>query len=252
MGNVDILLHLGFAREYCGNREISASLEFANELFTRAATHQIPAILSISSQSVYGVDAEPLWKESTPVSPATAYAQAKYSVELLLRSLKKINNHMSHSSLRLGALAGGARGLREVDFLSKIVRKAFTGEAIKIIGGQQRIERLDIRDAVSAISTMLDFDDSCWQPVYNLGSGEINSLSAIAKKVIEIAPDYNGGIRSEMYVERKRLDVKCGMDSSLFFKEMKWQPKYKMPQMIESLLEYFKDEKTKLKTDDSP
>src|SRR5659263_193825 len=76
-------------------------------------------------------------------------AQAKYATELFLSSLKTINNQLHFSSLRLAALSGGANGLvAEADFLNKFVRNAIEGKRIKVIGGTQQIERLDIRDAV--------------------------------------------------------------------------------------------------------
>ena len=217
IGNVDILLHLGFTRPHGSNEQIAQSLKFTNELFTRAVTNQIPAIINISSQSVYGLENTPPWKENTPVAPKMTYAQAKYATELLLESLSRFNNTLKYSSLRLGALAGGAPGLVEVDFLSKISRKAFNGEPIEISGGMQEMERFDIRDAVDAIIAMLNVKPENWKPVYNLSSGEINTLKDIAKKTIT-------------------------MDSTLFYMELNLNPKSKIEDSIETLILNFKNE----------
>jgi nucleoside-diphosphate-sugar epimerase len=240
IGNVDILLHLGFTRPHGSNEQIAQSLKFTNELFTRAVTNQVPAIINISSQSVYGLENTPPWNEKTPVAPKMTYAQAKYATELLLESLSEFNNTLKYSSLRLGTLAGGAPGLVEVDFLSKISKKAFIGETIEITGGMQEMERFDIRDAVDAIIAILNANPVNWKPVYNLSSGEINTLKDIAEKTVTITASLNGGNKSKIQIEPTEIKMKFGMDSSLFYRDMNWKPKYKIEDTIESLINYYK------------
>lgn len=238
LGNIDILLHLGFARPHRTTEEIANSLKFTAELFTRAVTHHVPAIINISSQSVYSKFSTQLQTEKTPVAPFNPYAQAKYATELILNSLKTINNQLHYSSLRLASLAGGANGLEEVDFLSKFVRNAIKGESINIIDGTQRMELLDIRDAVNAIIIMLKSNSEFWKPVYNLGSGQIESLIVIARKVNQLAICYNDGKCSEIKIEDREINMNFGMNSSLFCNDMKWQSEYDLDKTIVSLSEY--------------
>ena len=87
-GNVDTLLHFGFARPHCSNDQIADSLAFTNDLFRYAGMHHVPEIINISSQSVYGQETTPPWNENTPVSPSIPYATAKYATELMLESEK--------------------------------------------------------------------------------------------------------------------------------------------------------------------
>lgn len=240
LGNVDILLHLGFARPHNTDQQIAESLRFTSELFTKAASNQVPAIINISSQSVYGLDNIPPWNENTPVAPKMAYAQAKYATELLLESFKDTHSVLSYSSLRLGTLAGGAPGLVETDFLSKISRKAYEGKTIEITGGMQQMERFDIRDAVDAIIALLKSDPVKWKPVYNLKSGERLTLKEIAEKTVEIAAKLNGGNKSKIKIEPTEVEMNFGMDSALFYSDMNWKPKYKIEDSIESLINHFK------------
>jgi len=240
LGNIDVLMHMGFARPHCTNMQIAESLEFTHELFTRAAMHQVPAIINISSQSVYGLETPPPWNEETPVAPAIIYAQAKYATELHLKSLKKINNQLMSSSIRLGSLAGGAAGLIEVCFLSKIVKQALQGNPIKIVGGSQEMERIDVRDAAAGLVAMLQVDPVNWKPVYNLGSGVVYNILKIAGMVVEVASGFNKGIESDIYVEEKPINMRFGMDSSLFYDDMKWRPQYGLKDTIESLIFYYR------------
>jgi len=239
LGNVDLLLHLGFARPHHSSEEIADSLKFTVELFTRATAHHIPAIINISSQSLYSTQLTQLRTEQSLVNPSTPYAQAKYATELILKSLNTSNHQMHYSSIRLAALSGGAKGLvAEVDFLSKFVLKAINGERINIIGGNQQMERFDIRDAVNAIITMIKSNSQDWKPVYNLGSGQVASLMEIARKVSEIAKEFNGDKPTEIEREDREIIMNFGMDNSLFCKDMHWQPGYDLDKTIVSIAEY--------------
>jgi nucleoside-diphosphate-sugar epimerase/carbamoylphosphate synthase large subunit len=238
LGNVDILLHLGFARSHCGNQQIAESMAFTNELFTRAVMHHIPAIINISSQSVYGLENPPLWTELTLVAPSMPYALAKYATELMLQSLRKINNQLCFSSIRLSSLSGACDGLAEVDFLYKIVEQALAGKTSKIMGGKQELERLDVRDAVDALMTMLRSNPLIWKPVYNLGSGAAHNIINIAEKAHTIAGRFNGGNEANIIIEEGDINMKYGMDSSLFYKDMNWKPQFKLDDTIESLVQF--------------
>lgn len=243
LGNADILLHLGFTRPHGTNGQIAESLSFTHQLFTRAVSNHVPAIINISSQSVYGLETAPPWKEDTSVAPQMVYAQAKYATEQLLSSLGTLNKTIKFSSLRLSALSGGAPGLVEVDFLSKIVRNAFEGNPIKIVGGNQEMQRFDIRDAVNAMISMVRTNPVNWNPIYNLGTEEVLTLKEIAEKSVEIASKLNGGICSEIEIVKDDIKMRFGLDSSLFYADMNWTPDFKLEQTIESLVIFFQKQK---------
>ncbi len=179
-----------------------------------------------------------LWTEKTSVAPQMVYSQAKYATELLLESLSKMNKTLKYCSLRLGTLGGGAPGLVEVDFLSRIVRNAYEGQTINLIGGMQQMERFDIRDAIDAIETLLSSNPQEWYSVYNLGSDQRIALKEITELAVEIASKYNGGTFADIIVEDKEVKTPFGLDSSLFYKQFNWKPTYKMKETIESLINY--------------
>ena len=233
LGNVDILLHLGFTRPHGTDAEIAESLKFTHQLFTRAVAHHVPAIINISSQSIYGLSTPPPWTEQTPAAPQSVYAQAKYATELLLASLGDMNRTLRYSSLRLGTLAGDAPGRIGIDLLTKIARKAIAGAPVTIIGGMQQMQRLDVRDAVDAIVTMLKSPTGKWKPVYNLGPGQVYPLLDLANRTVAIAAKYNGGNSSEIIIEEKEVQMRYGMDSSLFYNDFSWSPRYTIDDSID-------------------
>jgi nucleoside-diphosphate-sugar epimerase len=238
LGNVDIILHFGFARPHCSNNQIAESLSFAQELFTRAAMNHVPAVVNISSQSVYGLEQEPLWNEGTPTAPSTAYAQAKYATELMLNSLMRINNQFRTTSLRLAALSGGQEGLIISDIASKFAQKVLQHEPIKILGGTQTFEILDIRDAVNAIKALLKIPPSKWKKVYNVGANKTYNIKNIARMAVNTVKKYNGNTVLEIECEEKDVKMNFGMDSKLFIEDTKWSPEYSIESTMDSLMDY--------------
>lgn len=238
-GQIDILLHLGFTRPHGSDEQIADSLRFTSDVFTAAVAHQVPAIINMSSQSVYGLSTDPPWSERTPIAPAMVYASAKYAAELFLERMTALHRMVHSCSIRLGAVTGGAEGLQESDVLATLTRTALSGEPISIIGGMQQLERLDIRDAVSAIVALLNSAPERWSNVYNLSSGQVVTLTEIAEKVVTIARKYNGNKASRIITEAKEVRMKFGMDCSLFRKDMQWSASYTLDETIESLVQFF-------------
>lgn len=238
LGLVDTIIHCGFARPHKGDIEITESLSFTNQLFNLAAINQVPEIINISSQSVYGTNQPIYWTEKTPVNPETLYAQAKYSTELMAKTVKIFCKHSNITSLRLSSLSGGQRGLVPVDILSKFVQKAQNNETIEIIDGRQRLQRLDVRDAADGIMELLKIDSDEWQAVYNLGIQGNYSILEMANKVAKIGRE-KFGKDVKINVSAENIDLILGMDSSRFNMLTNWKPKYSMEDTIETLFEYY-------------
>jgi len=238
LGHVDVLVHAGFARPHCTTIEIAQSLSLTGKLFSRAIMNQVPLIINISSQSVYGQASEPLWNEDTPPSPETPYAQAKYASELILESLCKGCTLSKFTSLRLAALAGGIdmnNGQR--DFMSKMVAQALQGNNLRVSGGDQQMERMDVRDAAEGIFQICKKNLSEIKPVYNLGINKTYSLKYIAGKILDIANGYtkNNGSKIILDTSSNTID-NFGLDSTAFFTDFKWEPKYSIDDIVISLI----------------
>ena len=239
-GGVDILLHAGFARPYRSNQDIADSLAFTEKLFRYAGRHETPAIINISSQSIYGQIARPPWSESTPASPESPYAAAKYASELMLSREAYHHPHLHVTSLRLAGLTGGQEGLVPVDLVTKFVQQALEGGPLEILG-EHRFERLDIRDAVQGIIHFLDVPSSTWGVVYNLGKGETFTITDLAGAVLDEVRKATGKEPPEMITRHIHQPLHFGMDSSAFYEITGWVPEYSLRDSICSLISYLSE-----------
>lgn len=201
--------------------------------------NQTPSIINISSQSVYGQEKEPLWNENTAVSPHIPYAQAKFATELMVESISKAYPHIKTTSLRLAALSGGEEGLVPVDFLSKFVSSALNCKDIEIVGGEQQLEVMDVRDAARFIYGLITLDDQLWQPIYNIGSGGIYNICHIAETVIQLVEEQTGS-RVALKLNKRDIKMKFGMDNKLILNALNTKPMYKLEDTITSLIKHLR------------
>jgi nucleoside-diphosphate-sugar epimerase len=239
ISTADIVLHAAFARPHCTYQEIAQSMALTTELFTLAAMNQVPVIINISSQSVYGVQQPIPRKETTPAAPETAYGQAKYATEELLSSLSNIFPHLRQTSIRLAALDGGEAGYTEMGFMTAMVFNALRNENIIVSDGSQLMERLHVEDAAEAVIKVLLDSKIKFRPVYNLGFGNSYKLKNIAEKISEIVADVTGKEKVNIIVQPTSNSAPSfGMSSDLFFTDFNWKPKHTLNSIIESLTHY--------------
>lgn len=235
---MDNLFHLGFARPHFGNKEVASSLANTLKLFDEAAEKGIKSIVNISSRSVYGNFAEKPWTEESDIAPTTVYGQAKWASELYLKSILKKHPKLYGTSIRLGTVCGGSEQMADVFVLSKFASQALKGEPINIIGGTQTFDILDIQDAVDALERLINTSPKNWETVYNLSSREAYNIIDLAEKTVEIASLLNGGLRSDILIEKREVYVRYAMDSSRFYSDFDWSPIIEIQETLESILKF--------------
>lgn len=229
----DVLVHLAFGRAHRGNEEIARSVAFTSRVLHAAKVSGIKKFINVSSQEVYGKSVLPPWSETIEPSPSTMYGLAKYASELLSDMLGT-SDMAHHTSLRLAALLGKESSSRMVN---KFVENAISGRSIKIVGGSQVFSQLDVSDAADAILALLELDPQKWKRVYNLGYTRSYGIIEIAEIVAEVAVEM--GFPKPL-IEVRESDDKlfAEMDSSLFYNDTGWRPKYDMYDTVRSIFKY--------------
>ena len=238
MGNVDFLIHSGFARPYRSTKEIAGSLLFTSKLFRKAVANHVANIINISSQSVYGQDSPPPWKESSIIAPTTVYATAKYTTELSLAEQASQNKHINFTSIRLCSVCGAAKGMVNVDIISRFVETVKKDKDITIIGGEQLMERLNIYDTITGIIALLNTPSYVWKKEYNLGSNVQIQLQELAEKVIEIGKNSYNKNNSKIINIKKDTFINYGLNSDLFMNDTGWKSTYSIEDSIHSLFKF--------------
>lgn len=236
IGSMDIIVHGAFARPHQGEQAIAESLAWTTSFFTQAASHQVPLIINISSQSVYGPSSGESWTESSPVAPQGVYGQAKHAAELVLKSLGTVYPQIQTVSLRLTTLAGGQAGLEPIDLLSKMVLFAKQHTFLQLINGQFPLNRLDVRDASKAILKLLKGNSNSFNSIYNIGQTKTSNLTELAKIIVAQTAH-----RVEIRDQRKPISEVGRLNSDKFHKQFDWRPEFELEDTVQSLLLYFDD-----------
>lgn len=235
--DIDIIIHCAFARSQEGYF-LAKSLNITQEIFSKACKNNVKGLINISSQGVYGQSNKPLWKETTKVAPDSLYALAKYSTELFAKNIMHLGAcETTITSIRLPGLTGGCEGLK-LEIVSRFVNNVINGESINIVGGRQIFSNMHVRDAAEGIIKLMGIKPSRWRETYNLGNEWRCNIIEIAETVKRIAPEYTSNPVS-IEIEEKDVHINSGMDSSLFYKDTGWKPKYDMDAIVRSLFEYF-------------
>lgn len=232
LNEIDIVIHGAFARTG-KSHDLITSLEYSNNIFQAAISNKVPAIINISSQSVYGNNENIPWTENEDMMPNDMYGLAKASSEILLKGLSK-NSSTVITNIRLSSIMINAR------FVNVFVQNAIDGNPINIVGGTQRVSFMDIRDAVDGIIALLDISTSKWEMAYNLGTGKQNSILEIAEIVKEVAKSYSDK-EVVINIDKKDISLNPCMDVSKFTNLTSWTAQYDINEIVRAQFEYLTD-----------
>jgi len=237
LGSIDIVCHLAAGRSVHSEKEMAESLEFTNKLMLMIGKQHVPAVINISSQSVYGLSREPLWKETDPILPETAYAQSKWAGELMTRNARAINNITSTISLRLARFIGPSESMG-FDVVPHIfAKKAIKQEAVIIQGGSQKFDYMDVKDAAKAIIKLIEIPHDTWPEVLNIGSGKQVSLLDIAKITSEVSEETSGNSLNYR-LEHSDVKLELGMSIDKAKATLNWEPKIELKETITNIFNF--------------
>lgn len=224
-------IHTAFARTSQG-RSLVQSLEYLRQLLSLLQQLDVRTFANISSQSVYGSQQAPLWKETTPPDPSYLYAMGKYASEVITE-LALGNKGIKWTNIRLCSVCENAR------FIRIFVQNALNGEPIRLTAPNQQCSFIDVRDVADALLSFIARMNGIKPlPAYNLGTSHVHTIAEIATIVKRIGEE-NYGLPNISIIKEKESCMQpfCGMDASLFMKTFDWKPNFNMDRMVESLYE---------------
>lgn len=232
-GPADCLVHTAFCRKDNG-KNLVESLQFAEKVFRIAAVNGID-IINISSQAVYGADEkEQLPTESACLCPGYPYAVAKAASEILLESImKSYGGQAAYTNIRLAALIGPGYFIPD-NITYKFMLNALKGNAVNIIGGKQKFSFLDVRDAADALCKLI-IQGRSWEKVYNLGPVSQTDIIYMAK-VVNDCVESIGLPKVPIQIKEEKILLNAGMNSSRFYQQVMWSPKYSLKDTIQDCI----------------
>lgn len=231
---IDTIINCAFARTSDG-KDLANSLDFTNEFISDAVDNGVRGIINISSQSVYNQKRKfPATEEST-VIPESLYGITKYSTEIIISNICK-NKNVPYTNIRLASLVGIGFDVR---LTTRFIKSAINDEPIRIVGGNQIISYLNVKDAADGIIALLSVNKNNWKPIYNLGVEDYYNIIEVANIVKKVAPQYISKI-VKIEVENKDVSHNISMDCTQFYNDTGWKPKYNMEKIILEQFEYFR------------
>jgi len=183
----DAVVH--FAAETHVDRSISSALPFFEtnvmgtlNILESCRRHEVPKILILSTDEVYGNCAEPAVENKTLLRPASPYAASKAATDLTARSffttygiplciVRPVNNY-------------GPRQYPE-KLIPKFIERMLAGQRVPVYGnGENTREWIYVTDTCWAIASLLEhFPDNVIGEVFNIGSSVERSVLEITRSI---------------------------------------------------------------------
>lgn len=225
----DSLVNCAFPRNFDG-AQIATGLRYLADICREAKESQVKSVINISSQSVYSETRDAPAYEDTELNLETKYAVGKYAMELMTNT---VFLDIPHTNLRMASLIGRNFDQRLVN---KFVKQVVAGKELSIPETDQMLGLLDVRDAASAICSVIASDPLNWDIAYNVGIQGAYSIKNLADYVVTYAKmhrDYHGTVKIVGTVDWKSSEINCDK----FYERFSWRPRYTIDDTIEWLFE---------------
>ena len=228
--NVDIVVHLAFARKEIPQSELVDSMIFSEKLFLQIRENKVPALVNISSQSVYG-SSEGLHSESTAPCPLGYYALSKCANEIILDAVFNGNETTHATNIRLDSIAGNK------NLIPTLVRQGIEDKLMKLKGGEQVFSLLDVRDAAAGILSLCQTPSPKWERTYNLGWNDLTYNLVDVANLVKAQLEKHGIHGVKISLEKCDIKTYAGMDTTKLTALTGWKPRFTLPDIIDAVIE---------------
>jgi nucleoside-diphosphate-sugar epimerase len=215
--------------------QITRNLTGSLELFEIVRSAGCKLWVGVGSQAEYGAH-DSILTEQTPVGPLTAYGTAKLCVGLATKKLCELSG-MRYVWLRLLATYGPKDDERHL--LPATIRKLLARERPSLTLGEQRWDYLYVTDAAEAIYRAAVSEEA--QGVFNLGSGESQSLRSIIERVRDlIDPALPLGFGEIPYPKDQLMRLETSIDC--LRRATAWTPQVNLDEGLRRTVDWYKSQ----------
>ncbi|PKQ64407.1 hypothetical protein BZG02_06225 [Labilibaculum filiforme] len=172
----DVLINLASARANEKDERLYQAIHFQLIQSQKIANAGIPLILNVSSQSVYDQNKDIEKKEGDDLCINNLYAFQKFMGEEYFNVISKNYPYTKTLSLRFSRVIGVSSSEEKPEgFFAKVISSMIKGEKTSIPNPLNKINLIDINDAVGAITYFVDYKDFSRLPsVLNIGGTNLS------------------------------------------------------------------------------
>jgi nucleoside-diphosphate-sugar epimerase len=234
----DVLVNCVSGRPPQGDANIRDAHVHQMRLLDLAESCDVPRIVNISSQSVYGVGTGGPYDETAPLDTSAPYAFSKYVIEECIRGMARRQPSVSAVSLRLARLIGAGEGLRPEEFPHRVVACAVGDREIAVQNPATVMDLLDLRDAVQAVSFFVDRPQLQYRgDAFNVGSGRPVTVADYVVLVDRVSRQLlDRPLRAS--IGNSSLAPRGGLDCSKLT-QAGWSAEICLERSVADLFEYF-------------
>jgi UDP-glucose 4-epimerase len=214
----------------CLNKNIIAT----NNVIEQCIKNKIQKFLFASTCSVYGDTLKFPTKENEIKNQTSIYSSTKIASEMILEGFANTFDFQAYS-LRFVSMLGPRYSHGHIfDFTKKILN----GKQLTILGSGDGIKSyLHIKDAISAITLLLDYNSKNKYEAYNVGSSEIIKLKYSVDTIVDHL-NYKGDVEYGQGLSGWIGDVSVISPCVEKLKSLGWEPKYSTKQGIVDTIDY--------------
>lgn len=230
----DVLVNFASARASEADGKLYESMIFQYRQSRKLYNAGIPLVINVSSQSVYNQKQDMSKNESAPVEINNLYAFQKYLAEEFFQNINESFPANTVISLRLARVIGVPHDNNKPQgFFARVIEALQNNELIDIPFPENKINLIDIRDAINAIFYIIENNDHEEFPtVLNLGGTNI-SIREYCKLVIDTL-NMNNKKSFIRFADTKEVKSSAMINDGLF-RKYHWAGKYTLADTIQSM-----------------
>jgi len=234
--SVDVLINLASSRANETDEAIFNSILFQYNQVKKIEKAHIPTVINISSQSVYNQKEDIRKKESDSVCINNLYAYQKYAIEQYFNHIEYSETPNSIINLRFSRVFGlDFEKTNPEGFFIKIIESVLNNNKITIPNPLNKINLLDINDAVNAILYFISLSQQeIVRDTINIGGENFSMLEycELVKNTLSVSAN------PIKLSDSKLIETSSLIDCSLA-KKYGWENKITIKESIKVISDYF-------------
>jgi dTDP-glucose 4,6-dehydratase len=235
----DAVVHV--ASESHVDRSIISAADFAhtnmlgtNALLEASLRAEVPRVVHVSTDQVYGSIEHGSWTEDSPLAPSSPYAASKAGGDLLAHSYFRIHG-LNVSTIRCAGNYGPYQHREKL--VPHCITRLLKGRTVGIYGDGSNVrDWLHVEDHCRGIQSVLTRGRA--GEIYHIAGGNLRTNREVAEKLADLC---GASLEQIEYVaDRRGHDFRYSLDDSKIRAELGFAPTIPFDEGLASTVEWYK------------